>query len=78
MGFREGGQIDPPPCISWLSSTPALSRDRVNFWKPGFKFLPVSGVYGVRSIKRMIDWTNTSFELMFIMTEVQNDNSPQK
>ena len=23
MGFRGGGQIDPPPSISWFSSTPA-------------------------------------------------------
>ena len=23
MGFRGGGQIDPPPGISWFSSTPA-------------------------------------------------------
>ena len=22
MGFRGGGKIDPPPCISWFSSTP--------------------------------------------------------
>jgi len=23
MGFRGGGQIDPPPILSWFSSTPA-------------------------------------------------------
>ena len=23
MGFRGGGQIDPPPSISWFSSAPA-------------------------------------------------------
>ena len=23
MGFKGGGQIDPPPSISWFSSTPA-------------------------------------------------------
>jgi len=23
MGFRGGGQIDPPPSVSWFSSTPA-------------------------------------------------------
>jgi len=23
MGFRGGGQIDPPPSISWFSITPA-------------------------------------------------------
>ena len=36
-----------------------------------------SGVDGVISIELNIDWTNVSFELMFIKTNVQNDNNAQ-
>ena len=37
----------------------------------------VSGVNGVISIELNIDWTNVSCGLMFIKTNVQNDNSPK-
>ena len=47
-----------------------------NFWKTGFYFLRISGVDGVISIELNIDWTNVSFGLMFIKTNVQNDYSP--
>jgi len=34
MGFRGGGQIDPPPSVSWFSSTPAGIglRDCTDIW----------------------------------------------
>jgi len=44
------------------------------FWKNGFDF---HGVDGVISIELSIDWTNVGFGLMFIKTNVQNDNSPK-
>ena len=31
MGFRGGGQIDPPPSVSWFSSTPAGIGLRIRF-----------------------------------------------
>ena len=37
----------------------------------------ISGVDGVISIELNTDWTNVSFGLMFIKTNVQNDNSPK-
>jgi len=37
----------------------------------------ISGVDGVTLIELIIDWTNVSFELMFIKTNVQNGNSPK-
>ena len=40
-----------------------------NFWK--------TGVDGVISIELMIDWTNVSFGLIFIKTNIQNGLSPQ-
>ena len=42
-----------------------------NFWNTGF----VSGIDGVISIELNIDWTNVSFGLMFVKTNVQKDNS---
>ena len=46
----------------------------LTFEKPVF----VSGVdAGVLSIELNINWTNVSFGLMFIKTNVQNDFSPQ-
>ena len=45
----------------------------LTFEKPGF----ISGVDGVISIELNIDWTNVSFGLMFVKTNVQNDNSPK-
>ena len=37
----------------------------------------ISGVNGFISIGLNIDWTNVSFGLMFIKTNVQNDNNPK-
>ena len=37
----------------------------------------ISGVDGVISNELNIDWTNVSFGLMFIKSNVQNDYSPQ-
>ena len=45
----------------------------LTFEKPVF----VSGVDGVISIELNIDWKNVSFGLMFMKTNVQNDNSPK-
>ena len=42
-----------------------------------FLFLRISCADGVISIELMIDWTNVSFGLMFIKTNVQNGYSPQ-
>ena len=36
-----------------------------------------SGVDGIISNELNIDWTNISFGLILIKTNVQNDNSPQ-
>jgi len=41
------------------------------------KLVLISGVDGVISIELNIDWTTVSFGLMFIKTNVQNDNSPK-
>ena len=49
----------------------------LNFLKTGFYFLRISVVDGVISIEPNIDWTNVSFGLMFIKTNVQKDFSPQ-
>ena len=45
----------------------------LTFEKIGF----FSGVNGVISIELNIDKTNISFRLMFVKTNVQNDNSPK-
>ena len=50
-----------------------MSYLRCALEKPVF----ISGVDGVISIELHIDWTNISFGLMFIKTNVQNDNSPK-
>ena len=41
------------------------------------KPLLISGVDGVISVELNIDWTNVSFGLIFIKTNVQNDKSPK-
>ncbi len=47
MGFRGGGQIDPPPSVSWFSSTPAgvglsKSENCVHCNIAGFNFIGLS------------------------------------
>ena len=49
----------------------------LTFEKPIFYFLRISSVDGVISVELNIDWTNVSFGLMYIKTDVQNDYGPQ-
>ena len=51
MGFRGGGQVDPPPSISWFSSTPAgigLKEDHLNTFLKSYRSLelePLNDAY---------------------------------
>ena len=59
-----------------------LADIEINAWSPGstkdeIRLIRISGVDGVISIELNIDWTNVSFGLMFIKTNVHNDYSPQ-
>ena len=51
-----------------------MIRCTLKLWK---KPVVISGGDGVISIELKIDWTNVSFGLMFVKTNVQNGNSPK-